>query len=110
MTRSTAALVCAATAILQRLSGPSLVRCPSRKWMAATSSMLFPVPKGPCTTHRGLAACMGHRQMIYSIGSAATYGHRVPFQQNWQLQIARTQTWDTELLRQKLLDASLHQT
>ena len=57
MTRSTAALVCAATATLHPRRGPSLQAWPRRKCMAATSSMLLPVPKGPCTTHSGHALC-----------------------------------------------------
>lgn len=56
MTRSTAALVCALTAILQPFRGPSHSLSESSRWMAATSSMLLPVPKGPWTMHSGDAA------------------------------------------------------
>ena len=59
MMRSTAAFVCAATATLQPLRGPSLFRSRSNRWIAATSNIDFPVPKGPWMMHRGLQACIG---------------------------------------------------
>lgn len=89
MTRSTAALVCAATATRQPRRGPHTERCPRKKWMAATSSMLLPVPKGPCTTHSGLAACAAAGQAQYyshclahldkgSIKAVCIVSHKMP--------------------------------
>lgn len=70
MTRSTAAFVCAATAILQPFRGVSLSRSCNNRWIAATSSIDFPVPKGPWMMHRGLHACINVVGQVSAISSA----------------------------------------